>query len=594
MNVLWKRASNLTLFGGLCLSIGVGCVTDNNSNPDDPSGCENLTNDDVSSGATLSNDSCYEINGGINVSSGTLVIEAGTTVFMGAGSSITLSGTGTLEALGEEDNEILIRGVDEERGYWAGIYINETGTSNHVLEYVTIRHAGGDQFTGSSDSKGAVYVRGESRLSVSNCAFEQNAFAGIHADDDGSTVTIETTSFTGNELPLRLRPNHFAALGGDLNISGNDADHILMTGGNATATNSGTWQAYTYRLPKDVTLEADVTIAAGATLEFAQDTRLAVNNDAGSLNIAGTEDAMVTLRSANGERGGWGGLYFNNAVSSSNAITYASLEDAGGAQNTGSSVSLGGIYVVGDDTRLTIANSTFVNNAFAAIHVESFTTKVSVSASHFENNEVPIIVHPDTIGNLAADLTFSENESNVIEVKDVSSNTVELVADATWPAFEVPLFVSTFIYIQGHLTLSPGTELIFATDVGLDVDGGSLTANAADADPIVMRGEEALSGFWMGIGFNGSYTADNQLINVELINAGSKRWTGNSDHQASLYIDGDSRVTVEDLTITGSGQHGIVVLTEGELVGCTGLNISGSAGEDFFGAVADATACLPL
>src|SRR5690554_4691604 len=163
MNTWIKRATNLTLISGLCLSVGVGCGPDDDEpdpRPNNPDSCEEINSGDASGGATLSSDNCYQINNPLTVSSGTLAIEAGTTVFKGSGSSITLSGTGRIEANGEEDNEILIRGVEEERGFWAGIQISNTATGNNVLEYVTIRHAGGARFTGASDSKGAVYVRG--------------------------------------------------------------------------------------------------------------------------------------------------------------------------------------------------------------------------------------------------------------------------------------------------------------------------------------------------------------------------------------------------------------------------------------------------
>src|SRR5690554_6012112 len=114
MNTWIKRATNLTLIGGLCLAFGAGCVTGDEhpeDRPNDPDSCEEINSGDASGGATLSSDNCYQINNALSVSSGTLVIEAGTTVFMGSGSSINLSGTGRIEAMGEEDDEILIREI---------------------------------------------------------------------------------------------------------------------------------------------------------------------------------------------------------------------------------------------------------------------------------------------------------------------------------------------------------------------------------------------------------------------------------------------------------------------------------------------------
>lgn len=596
MNTLMKRTANLTLIGGICLSVGVGCVDgDEEPRPADPDSCEEIDSGEASGGATLSSDSCYQINNPLNVSSGTLVIEAGTTVFMGAGSSITLSGTGTIEAVGDEENTILIRGVEEERGYWGGIYINETGTSNHVLEYVTIRHAGGDQFTGNSESKGAVYVRGESRLSVSNCAFEQNAFAGIHADGDASTLSVETTAFTDNELPLRLRPNHFVGLGDDLAISENDADHILMTGSASTVSLSGTWPGYTYRILRDVNLEADITIAAGATLELAQDVRVTIAEDAGSLNIAGTESARVTFQAINGERGGWGGLHFENASSTNNRISHALIAHGGGKAYSGNGDARGAVFIDGDASRLTIENTTFDNNDYAALHAATREGEVNVSGSTFSNNANPLLTRPNQIGGFSADLAFVDNDRQAVTVFYNSTGAVtKLTRDQTWPAFEVPVRLSANVVVEGHLTLSPGSTFEAESDMGIDVDGGRLTADASDGDAIVFKGTEELSGYWKGISFFNSRFPNNQLINVELLNAGSVRRNGNSETQASLYVDGSSRVTVEDLTITNSGRHGVFITNGGELVGCTGLSISGSAGDDFFGAVADATACLPL
>src|SRR5690606_42001665 len=59
---------------------------------------------------------------------------------------------GRLKAVGEPGKHIWFYGTNDEKGFWRGLAFQNTGSGEHVLDYVQIKGAG-------SKEKGAVYVQ---------------------------------------------------------------------------------------------------------------------------------------------------------------------------------------------------------------------------------------------------------------------------------------------------------------------------------------------------------------------------------------------------------------------------------------------------
>ncbi|WP_146618225.1 hypothetical protein [Lujinxingia litoralis] len=377
-------------------------------------------------------------------------------------------------------------------------------------------------------------------------------------------------------------------MGDDLKFEGNDQDAIeVLSSLNTNSTvlvRNGTIPGYAYNVQTNMEINAGVTIAAGATFTMKQDSKVEVAGSESFLAMQGTEEAPIVFGSANGQPGDWRGISYGNSTSASNQISYLTLADAGGKAYSVVSSHRGGLFVVGDNATLNIKNSTFRNNSFAALSIASDSTRVVVESSHFENNEEPIRTHANTIAQLSEDLSFEGNDPQAIVVKNGSGySAIAVTEDAIWPAFAVPVQMETQTDVEALLTLSPGLRIRYAKDVGLLIsETGKLAADATDADPIIMEGLEDVTGYWKGVHFEGSLSNDNKLINVQLINPGSARWDVTYPSQTGLYLTSSARVFVEDVTISGSGHHGITV-NRSTLVGCSGLSISESVDTDFYG-----------
>lgn len=116
----------------------------------------------------------------------------------------------------------------------------------------------------------------------------------------------------------------------------------------------------------------------------------------------------------------------------------------------------------------------------------------------------------------------------------------------------------------GTLTLEPGVTITFANNRGLRIDtDAALHAVGTKADPIVLKGEQDVSGAWMGVGFFDTKSADNDLEYLTIQNGGSDGWTGAGNSKGALAVYGNSLVKMVSGTITGSTTAGFIA--DGEL-----------------------------
>lgn len=79
------------------------------------------------------------------------------------------------------------------------------------------------------------------------------------------------------------------------------------------------------------------------------------------------------------------------------------------------------------------------------------------------------------------------------------------------------------VTVNAELTLKPGVVIAFARDARLEINdnGGILLAEGQPTKPIRLIGKEAKKGFWAGVVFRSSSSA-NTLENVHVLHAGSK------------------------------------------------------------------------
>jgi hypothetical protein len=267
-------------------------------------------------------------------------VAPGTVMEFDAGVSIVLGAGGSLDLTGTDSEPIQLRGVEAIRGYWKGIQVTTEASAN-VLDHVELRDAGSDPWAGGVGQQAGLYVTNEASVSITNSAFVNNEGYAIKAPFVNTTFpAFADNLFYGNVTPMGLHANRAGELDEDTAFSSgvdlNDNQYVELTFSNTdTVSSTQTWPALEvpYRVGARTFVEAPLTIAAGARLEFAQDVEFVVR-DTGSLTLAGTELEPVLLVGAEDLQGYWVGVLINTA-SASNVFTHAVIGNGGSTDGEG-------------------------------------------------------------------------------------------------------------------------------------------------------------------------------------------------------------------------------------------------------------------
>ncbi|MBA2664303.1 MAG: hypothetical protein H0U74_18580 [Bradymonadaceae bacterium] len=579
---------------GVCaLLLSAGCYEPpddaTNNNPNNQSGynCTSnlrpLTNDDVNGGKTLAAGTCYQVASTLEVSDGTLNLQAGVRLAFAENVGLRVTEGGRLKAVGSAEEPVILEGLESSKGFWKGVTFVRSPSTDNVLDHVVIDGAGKSGWHGGTSS-GGVFIEGDSTLRVRNSLIRNNLAAGIYAPEDGADLTIESSVFEDNQLPLWLNANLIGrvALGNEFNTN---TENVIRVGTQGTKVRDAqTWfnHGVNYEVHADFVVEALLTIEKGTRIEFIQGIKVDVR-DTGRLKAIGTADAKIVFSGTNEERGFWQGLRFVDTRSADNVLDHVVIEYAGGKGWHGGADSQGNIFVEGDGVTLVIRNSTLRKAKYAGLIVPDGGSDVTLEKNTFSENEVPLRVHPNVVGKLAADNVFTDNDRNAVFVGLGSART--LSGDQTWRNVGVSYEILGTLTVPSKLTIAPGVTLEFRQAAGLDIHEGKLVANAAGAETITFRGVEALANFWRGIRFKKSMTLDNVFDNTVIENGGSDGWHGGADSRANIYMESNtdaSRVSIKDTVVRGSGHLGISVMRGSFVDGCEDLSFADNASANTF------------
>ena len=127
----------------------------------------------------------------LGVTDGVLVLEPGVEMIFPKEYRLTFKSRGSLRAVGTANDPIIFRGEKAEREHWSGLWFDQTGSRQHVLEHVDIR-----------DTWTAVFLKWGVNLKISNSRI-QNSTNGVTCDvllfqdtilELGPNVTFETAN----------------------------------------------------------------------------------------------------------------------------------------------------------------------------------------------------------------------------------------------------------------------------------------------------------------------------------------------------------------------------------------------------------------
>ncbi|MGD1893512.1 MAG: IPT/TIG domain-containing protein, partial [Cyclobacteriaceae bacterium] len=306
-----------------------------------------------------------------------------------------------------------------------------------------------------------------------------------------------------------------------------------------------------------------LTIEPGVIIQFEGQQSGIFTSEGGGLKAVGTSTDPIQFLGTSDNPGVWKGIYFGSNHPE-NRLEHVVVKHAG---RTASSQS-GEVAAVqlnrDEESKAAIVSTTIEDNEGYGL----FVTDESVLSEFAENTitgntQAPVGLYFNQLGSLDSDSDYQGNDDEYIEVRE---NEIE-DEEVTIPMVNVPYrFVESTRYdITQLLTISSGNTLEFVSGAGLrlgspgtdcGVTTGALNATGTAEEPIVFRGVNEGRGSWLGIGFNSS-SPNNKLIYCEISGRGSGDFYNASDFAATVTLQCESNVTIQNSTISESGGYGI-------------------------------------
>ena len=371
---------------------------------DDPEGPTTIIlNEDISENTTLHDifedpsHADYRVVADIAVR-GDLTIMPGVTIAFEENTGLEIV-TGSIQAKGFADKRITFKGVSDQPGVWKGIVIH-TNSSLNKLEFTTITHGGSSVLT-PSGIKANVTLAGSATsgaaAKITHSSFSESGGYGLYVEGMSSLSNFEFNFFASNALAAAFIPaGRLHQIDTESFLDINNVPQTVETGGLVQSENEITWKRIHYLISTDITIDAGVTIEAGAHFQFTERTFMKVTNS-GYLNAAGTEASRITFTSTSPHLY-WNGLYFNTYHHQNN-IQFSEISNAGA--NRVSDADHAGNVIVGSNGILKIENSVVKDGLGYGI--------VAKSSSSINAN----VIAANTFSNLQRGWVFPEQLEDV-------------------------------------------------------------------------------------------------------------------------------------------------------------------------------------
>lgn len=573
-----NRRQVLRAVGGSLVASGLaGCTTGDPETPTptpaqarDCNSYETLTWADLNGFTTLES-GCYRIDSMQKVNLGTLTIEGDVVIEFGKDAGLQFVDDGQEVPPGLEtgggDDRVFFRGRTQEPGFWKGLRFDKDTDEDrfnpptYELHDVVIEHAGSDGWHGGDGGTAAVFV-GDTDVEFSNAILRENANWALSVTGDAD-ISVRDTRFRANERPARVHPDCVGGFETRNDVRNNDRDRITIAGGSSrqySITRDQTWRdpGAPYHVPRNLYLDADLTIEGGTEFQFEKNIWFEVRD--GTLTVDGTGDDVRFVGESAG-RGTWQGIGFRNPDGGKNVLEGAYFESGGAEKWHGGDYSEGVVFVENTDVR--IDDCVFLNNDGAAVVATGSKYDFTVENCSFGSNWKPIRVDPNLADGIASSNSFHANDENYVHV-GTDGFISSLTQAASWDALDVPYRIWWEFEVKAPFEVAPGTTVEVQEGKTIEVyPSGHLLADASgpDDDPIVFTGAEKRAGHWDGL-YLRSESDDNALQNAVLEYGGGDKQTGNDHTQACLVAgkrtaDVNPKIVVTDTTIRGSEKYGI-------------------------------------
>lgn len=305
--------------------------------------------------------------------------------------------------------------------------------------------------------------------------------------------------------------------------------------------------------------DARLTIEEGVRIEFASGTGLFVAHDAASLVAVGTSQEPIVMTGTQQQPGFWRGLgFFSDNLR--NEIEHVEIDYAGGSTYdlTGDDVPAG--IALDEGAHLSLRRSTLRYSESYGLFAKPGADLAGFSSNEFTNHgDAPVYIPATAAGQIDGNSSFPNNDEAYVRV-----HAQDLTDDLTLTrlASGVPYrFVNTTAVVDGaQLTIEAGVNAVFEAGAGLRVDGtaSSLVAFGTSSDPIVLTAAQQQPGFWRGIGIF-SDNLQNEMSHVDVAYGGGDPPYLSGSDGANIALNDGTHLTLTNSSIRESDGWGVEV-----------------------------------
>lgn len=341
-------------------------------------------------------------------------------------------------------------------------------------------------------------------------------------------------------------------------------------------TSSTTWEDvesgdkvdYIIKCAISVKNNALLTIEPGVIIQFEGEESGIFTSDGGGLKAIGTEDNPIKFVGTSETAGIWKGVYFAS-TNPENRLEFVEIKHAGRTASSQSGVK-GAVQLSSKaNSKGSIVDCTIGDNDGYGIFITENSDLVDFENNMIQNNTLsPVGIDFNQIRKLDDGTDYGNgNGQAYIEV----FNSI-LEEDATVLDVGLPyrFTENQKYYIEKGLVIEPGVTFEFASGAGLrlgenavdcSLATGTINATGTAEKPIIFKGVSGGKGSWLGIGINSS-SPENKLIYCEISGGGAAKIFNASKLNANITLQCESKVKIQNTTISQSGGYGIYMLDE--------------------------------
>jgi len=511
----------------------------------------------------------WRMDGYHNVDNLELSIEPGADFAFTEAAGLQFDGGSRLRISGfidetEESDPITFTGTDEQRGWWRGIYLNDTTDQENLMEYVIIEYAGAEGWDGGLDL--ASGGTDSAYLQFNNCTFQNCARYGVRAGGGGIIENLSSNLYTGNGEGAMYIPTYdVEALSDSSDFTGNDNDFVRVwnggINGDGAGSDSRSWDAINVPLRLEGFQEIDnveFSIDPGATLEFTENSGLSFQS--GSVFILqGTANDQITFTGTDATQGWWSGIYINETQSRKNRLEHVIVEYAGNGQNQ-LDIASGGT----DNGQIEeISNCTFRNGEGYGIEWGNGAYVRNMSNNLYTNNtEGAVLTRTENMDELDDSSDFTGNDKDRVVVKTATLESGDAFDDPpVWDALNVPYEMRTGNHeVDTELEVAAGARIEFQEEARLRFQSSSQIRMLGESDnEILLTGtddarEFGIKGWWYGVYMDDATSQLNRFEHVTV------EWAGRNGPGAVDIASGGTDngfLALENCTIRKSSTSGL-------------------------------------